>query len=71
MSSTRTQIIVPTAINVLTLINDSVIAARKANDPVDIALPSIRKRARLIVNGEGTLQVTTSSPTADPKDYTR
>ena len=67
----RTQIIVPTAINMVTFVNDAIIAARKAGDPVDIRLPSIRNRARLIVNEEGSLQVTATAPAPDPKDYTR
>ena len=71
MATQRTQIIVPTAINVLTLVNDSVIAARRAGDPVNIALPSIRKRARLIVNEAGSLQVAATTPTVDPATYTR
>lgn len=71
MATQKTQVIVPTAINVLTLVNDSVIAARRAGDAVNIALPSIRQRARLIVNEEGALQVAATTPTADPADYTR
>lgn len=71
MTTKRTQIIVPTAINVLTLVNDSIIAARKAGDPVNITLPSIRKRAKLIVNEEGSLQVSVVAPTSDPADFTR
>lgn len=71
MATQKTQVIVPTAINVLTLVNDAVIAARRAGEPVNIALPSIRKRARLIVNEEGALQVAATASTVDPADYTR
>lgn len=67
----RTQVIVPTAINVLMLVNDSVIASRKAGDPVNIILPSMRKRAKLIVNEEGSLQVSVDVPKVDPADFTR
>lgn len=71
MATQRTQVVVPTAINILTLVNDSVIAARRAGDPVNISLPSIRKRARLVVNEENALQVAATAPTVDPADYTR
>ncbi len=67
----RTQVIVPTAINVIALVNESVITARKAGDPVAVVLPSLRQRAKLIVNEEGALRVDVSVPTIDPANYTR
>jgi hypothetical protein len=67
----RTQVIIPTAINVLTAVNDGIVASRRAGDDVNISLPSFRKRARLIVNEEGALQITTDVTTTDPTTFTR
>lgn len=60
----RTQIIVPTAVNLLMFVNESIIAQRRAGDDMQLYLPSIRKRAKLAVNGEGSLQV--SIDVSDP-----
>lgn len=57
----KTQLIVPTAINVLMFVNDSFITSRRAGDDMTLSLPGIRKRAKLIVNSEGALQVTVST----------
>ena len=67
----RTQVLVPTAVNMLMFINDSFITSRKAGDDMTVVLPSIRKRAKLIVNSEGSLQVSVDVPGAPASTYTR
>lgn len=69
--SKRTQIIVPTAVNILMFVNESMIASRRAGDEMTMSLPSIRKRAKLIVNGEGALQVSVDVPGEPASTYTR
>lgn len=66
-----TQVIVPTAVNVLMFVNDSMITSRKAGDEMTLSLPSIRKRAKLIVNGEGALHVSVKVPGEPASTYTR
>lgn len=67
----RTQVLVPTAVNMLMFINDSFITSRKAGDDMTMVLPSIRKRAKLIVNSEGSLQVSVDVPGSPASTYTR
>jgi hypothetical protein len=67
----RTQVLVPTAVNTLMFINDSFITSRKAGDDMTVVLPSIRQRAKLVVNGEGSLQVSVEVPGEPASIYTR
>lgn len=67
----KTQVIVPTAINVLTLVNDSILASRRENTPMAVTIPTLRERAKLIVNGTGTMHVVVTDGAVDPSTFTR
>ena len=68
---TKTQVIVPTAINVLTLVNDSILESRRASAPMQVSLPTLRDRAKLIVNGTGSMHIVVNAGTVDPSTFTR
>ena len=61
------QLIIPTAINTLCAVNETLISRKKAGLPTDITLPSLRRRALLIVKEAGVLsvQMTVISPDSD------
>ena len=61
------QLIIPTAINTLCAVNETLISRTKAGLPTDIALPSLRRRALLIVKEAGVLsvQMTVTDPNSD------
>lgn len=67
----RTQVIVPTAINVVTLVQDSILASRRVGQEATVSLPTLRARARLIVGGIGSLHVTADDTVVDPATFTR
>lgn len=67
----RTQIIVPTAVNLLMFVNESVIAQRREGDDMTVNLPSLRQRAKLVVRNEGALQVTMDVSDPPPGTYLR
>lgn len=69
--SKKTQVIVPTAINMLTFINDSLLASRKLRVPMQVTIPTLRERAQLIVNGTGSMHVVVEDTVPDPKTFTR
>jgi hypothetical protein len=53
----RTRVIVPSAINVLTMVNDNLVKNRRRGLPGVVELPSLRRRAYMIVNETGLLPV--------------
>lgn len=67
----KTQVIVPTAINMVTFVNDSILAARHQNTPMAVTIPTLRERAKLIVNGIGSLHVVVDDGAVDPSTFTR
>lgn len=67
----KTQVIVPTAINMVTFVNDSILASRRNDAPMQVTLPTLRERAKLIVNGLGSLHVVVETPVVDPSTFTR
>jgi hypothetical protein len=67
----RKQVIIPTAINMVTFINDALLTSRKASDEMSVSLPSMRDRAKLIVNGTGSLHVVVREPTLNASSFTR
>jgi len=67
----KVQVIVPTAINVVTMVNDSILAARRQDRPMSVTLPTLRERAKLIVNGTGSMHIIVNEDTVDPSTYTR
>ena len=69
--TTKTQVIVPTAINVLTFVNDSILASRRQNAPMSVNIPTLRERAKLIVNGTGSMHIVVNDGAVDPSTFTR
>lgn len=70
MAEKRVQVIIPTAINVLTATNETLITRARADLPAEIDLPSLRRRALLMVKEIGVLTVQQDVPVADT-DFTR
>jgi hypothetical protein len=64
------QLIIPTAVNTLCAINETLISRKKARLPTDITLPSLRRRALLIVNEVGVLPIQTTVVSTD-SDFNR
>ena len=67
----KTQVIVPTAINVLTLVNDSILVSRRQNTPMSVIVPTLRERATMIVNGTGSMHIVVYDGAVDPATFTR
>lgn len=70
MASQRVQVIIPTAINVLTATNETLITRARADLPAEIDLPSLRRRALLMVKEIGVLTVQQDVPIEDT-NFTR
>lgn len=59
----KVQVIIPTSINLLTAINETFVTQKKNGDVVGINLPSLRRRALLVVNEVGVLPISKFTPT--------
>jgi hypothetical protein len=70
MAKDRVQVIIPTAINVLTATNEVLITRAKAGEPTEVELPSLRRRALMMVKEQGVLTVQLDVP-VDATDFTR
>jgi len=57
MATERVQVILPTAINVVTAVNEVLITRKKEGLSTEIKLPSLRRRALLIVKEAGALSI--------------
>jgi len=57
MAEDRRQLILPTGINVITAVNNVLITRGRAGLTPEIYLPSLRRRALLVVGGIGTLTI--------------
>ena len=53
----RVQLIVPTSINVLTAVNETMLRRQLQGETPSISLPSLRRRALLIVNESAVLAI--------------
>jgi hypothetical protein len=53
----KTRLIIPTAINVLTMVNGALLANLRRGTDATVDLPDLRTRARLILNETGVLPV--------------
>ena len=53
----RVQVIIPTAINLLTAVNETLLTRHMAGETVDVVLASLRRRALLVVKEVGALPV--------------
>lgn len=51
------RVIVPSAINLLTLVNEEILAARRRGRPATFVLPHLRHRAWIAVNETGAIPV--------------
>lgn len=70
MAKNRVQVIIPTAINVVTATNEVLITRAKADLTPEIELPSLRRRALMIVKEQGVLTVQHDVP-VETTDFTR
>lgn len=70
MAQDRVQVIIPTAINVLTATNEVLITQARAGKPTTMDLPSLRRRALMIVKEQGVLTVQLDVPVTTT-DFTR
>lgn len=70
MAKDRVQVIIPTSINVLTATNESLVSRAKADLPAQIDLPSLRRRALMIVKEQGVLTIQQDVP-VEETDFTR
>ncbi len=62
----RVQLIIPTAINLLTAVNEAMLTLHKAGDVAAMELPSLRRRALLVVKEIGTLPIQSTYIEEDP-----
>jgi len=53
----KTTLLIPTAINVVGMVNGAVIRNRRQGTVAEVRLPSLLQRARMVVNEEGVLPV--------------
>ena len=60
MSDSKTTVIVPTAINVVTMVNNNILQNRKLGFDATIELPSRRDLARAVVTETGVIPVSSS-----------
>ena len=65
----RVQVIIPTSINVLTAVNDVFLEENRNGEDLSITLPSLRRRALMIVKETGVLPIQTVVP--PDTSYTR
>lgn len=70
MAKDRVQVIIPTAINVITATNEVLITRTKASETPEIELPSLRRRALMVVKEQGVLTIQLDTPITDT-DFTR
>lgn len=64
--STDVKIIIPTSINLLTAVNENFVQQRKASQTLQIDLPSLRRRALLVVNETGALPISNQTSSINP-----
>jgi hypothetical protein len=70
MANDRVQVIIPTAINVITATNEVLITRAKDNTTPEIELPSLRRRALMVIKEQGVLSIQVDSPVSGT-DFTR
>ena len=69
-TKTRVQVIIPTAINLLTATNEVLLTRARANETVEIELPSLRRRALLAVKEQGVVTIQMDLP-IEETNFTR
>jgi hypothetical protein len=52
-----TKLIVPTSINIVTLVNDTILKNYREGSSAEVVLPSLRQRAKMIVQEQGAIAV--------------
>lgn len=60
------KLIIPTSINLLNAVNENFVQQRKASQTLQIDLPSLRRRALLVVNEVGTLPIAQQTTALNP-----
>lgn len=63
-TKTRVTLIIPTSINVLCAVNEGIVQNRRRGLQGEIVLPSLRKRAKMIVDEAGVLPIKEVVPEA-------
>lgn len=59
VTTAKVQLIIPTSINVITAVNEILITLKKNGEDPEVVLPSLRRRALLIVKESGVLPIQT------------
>lgn len=70
MAKTRVAVIIPTAINVITAVNDALITRTRNSETSEVNLPSLRRRALMVTQEKGLLTVQ-QDMSFDETDYSR
>ena len=70
MANERIQLIIPTAINTITAVNEVLITRKKEGLSTEIQLPSLRRRALLVVKEAGVLAIQMIVP-SNETDFNR
>ena len=55
--SDQVKLIIPTPINLLTAVNAELLKLNAANEDLSVELPSLRRRALLVINETGVLPI--------------
>ena len=63
-------LIVPTGINVVAYVNDTLIAARRRGFDGEITMPSLRQRAKAVVHTATLLKLEATTPTTSVGVFT-
>lgn len=69
MAHTKVQLIIPTSINLLTAVNEALVTLTKAGETASVSIPSLRRRALMVVKEIGVLPIQTVVP--DDDSFTR
>lgn len=62
MAKKRVVVIIPTSINVITAVNDALITRARNGETAEVELPSLRRRALMVVQEKGVLTVQQDAP---------
>lgn len=64
------KLIVPTAINLVAHVNETLVSARRRGFEGELELPSLRQRAKAAVYEKSVLKIETFTPTAQVGEFT-
>lgn len=71
MADARVQLIIPTAINMITAVNEVFVTRHKAGQPIEVDIPTLRRRALMVVKESGVLALQMTFPPDNTRDFNR